>query len=92
MKALLYPGVGSENPIEVEPKNGKTFELRELQDLVNGMIEVASLSHGEIMIMNEEGTLFNLPVNYQATVLFNAKVGPGTILGPALVCKSEMVP
>jgi len=92
MKALLYPGSGSENPIEVEPKKGGTFELRELQDLVNGMIEVISLNHGEIMIVNEEGSLFGLPVNQQATALFNAKVGPGKIVGPALICKSEMVP
>ncbi len=45
----------------IEPKNGKTFSLEELQKAVNGYIQIISISKGKyagkLMVVDEEGLL-----------------------------------
>lgn len=53
---------------EVYPANGRDFQLRELQHIVGGHIEIIQASDG-IMVVNEEGKLQGLPRNEQATAL-----------------------
>ena len=78
--------------LEVIPKNGTDFSLEELQCFVGGYIELVNLNDDEIMIVNEEGKLDNLPYNQKATEHLLAKVnGFDVIVGDALVCKRKEV-
>lgn len=51
----------------VRPRNGKIFELEELQAVVGGYIEGVRLKDGRTMYVNEEGVIRNLPINGAAT-------------------------
>ena len=55
--------------VNVVPKNGKTFSLKELQELVGGNIELLVLPTGKEMYLNEDGKSLGLPVNSKATKL-----------------------
>ena len=79
---------------EVEPRNGEYFSLQELNNIVNGYIEIVRFRDGRIMIVNEEGCYLNLAENMTATELALANSGisrDDTILGNALVCPMTMV-
>ena len=52
---------------------------------MGGYIEVLTLNGNEIMVVNEEGKINNLPLNLQATELFGLDV----IVGDVLVCKDS---
>ena len=43
--------------------------LKELQDEVGGFIELLPLEDGSQMIMDEEGTFKNKPLNYTASLM-----------------------
>lgn len=55
----------------IAPKNGKKFELEELQELVGGYIQVIRLNNkdNQCMIVNENGKLYNLEHNAEASVI-----------------------
>lgn len=53
----------------ITPKNGKKFELEELQEYVGGYIQVIRLSESQSMIVNENGKLYNLEHNAEASVI-----------------------
>lgn len=72
---------------ETRPKNGKDFQLEELRDIVGGYIEIVHLPDEKIMVVNEEGKLYHLPVNIQATHLYGYEV----IVGDVLVCDKNQV-
>lgn len=55
--------------IQVTPKDGKVFSLKELQKIVNGYIEFVYLPDNQIMVINEEGKLEKLPLNEVATLI-----------------------
>ena len=82
--------------IATEPANGNDFQLSELRSVVGGYIEVVTLRDGLMMVVNEEGKLQNLPVNYNATtVLQNMAVNEGDkndyVCGDALVCERHQI-
>lgn len=86
---LVFPNGDTKN---VNPKNGTDFSLEELQGFVGGHIEIVRLGHGEIMVVNEEGKLQNLPVNETATIFYRFKRGINdNIVGTVLVCHTSMV-
>jgi hypothetical protein len=67
MKALRISTVGDIEVIDIENK------LEVIQDLVGGYIEYVNLSQdGVDMIVNEEGKIYNLDYNLQATLLYRA--------------------
>lgn len=71
---------------QVAPKNGRFFELEELQELVGGYIENVYLDDGRIMVVNEEGKFYGLPLNKKATDLADAVILPwDEIVGDAVV-------
>lgn len=72
---------------EITPKNGTDFSLKELRDVVKGYIEIVNLPDGRIMVVNEEGKLYGLPINQQATNLYGYEI----IVGDVLVCKRNEV-
>ena len=86
---LIFPNGDTKN---VNPKNGTDFSLEELQGFVGGHIEIVRVGRGEIMVVNEEGKLQNLPCNDLATTFFRFKVGSDDYLvGNVLVCHTSMV-
>lgn len=77
---------------ETQPKNGSTFELEELQEVVGGYIELVRLNDGRIIIVNEDGLSLNLPVNIEATnILRRDHSTTQYIVGNAIVCDADMV-
>ena len=54
-----------------EPKTktitDKKPTLKEMQEFVGGYIEVVYAPNGDHIILNEEGKLAGLPINYEAT-------------------------
>ena len=61
---------------EIQPANGTDFQLSELQAIVGAgappgchWIEIVHTKDGRIMVINEEGKLYGLPRNAQATAL-----------------------
>ena len=88
MAEIIYPNGES---LPFEPKDGKEFSLKELQDAVGGLIEVVSLSNGKLMIINEEGKFKNLESNHVATELFTpeSRIFPDHIVGNAIVMERE---
>jgi hypothetical protein len=80
--------------INVSPKNGKVFELEEMQAVVshtdkNGVehhwIEAHILRDGRYLICNEEGKLIGCDINVKASQLFRHSYHD-TIVGDVLVC------
>ena len=86
---IVYPDKDSE---DYTPKNGKTFALTEMQEIVGGYIEVIRLNDGRLIIVNEEGLLQGLPVNIEATnILRRDHSTTQYIVGNAIVCDSDMI-
>ncbi len=74
------------------PKNGKTFQLEEMQGIVGGYIETIRLLDGRVMVLNEEGKLKGLPVNHMATSVAGASIFTHDVLvGDVLVCESKEI-
>ncbi len=81
MAVILYTdGTGK----EVQPENGKYFEVEELVQIVEGPVQMIPLGDGRIMTFNEEGGpdaeagREGLPPNEEATKLagFPSNEGP----------------
>lgn len=75
--------------INVTPKNeGKPFTLEELKEYVGGWIECIYLNKHQVMVINEEGKLLNLPYNTIATEAYRLAFQPTNdfIVGDALIC------
>ena len=74
------------------PKNGKTFELDELQGIVGGWIEIVRLKDGRIIVIDEEGKSKDKAVNIPATnIMRRDHYTTDYIVGTAIVCDSDMV-
>lgn len=91
--ATLLKANGSSK--EVQPINGKSFSLAELQGFVGGYIEIAQVYslpsniRGTILVVNEEGKLKHLTLNIEATRLHGVPNDP--IVGDALLCSNHEV-
>ena len=75
---------------QIEPFNGKSFTLEELQQQVGGYIQVLSMTvkrRKAIMVMNEDGLLRNLPKNAVASSFWGER--GHTIVGTVVVCPSK---
>ena len=62
----------------------KDNSLKQMQDAVGGYIELVRLADDDVMIVNEEGLIFGLPVNEHAS-----KLAGQTIVGNVLTCKRK---
>jgi len=83
---IIYP---NGETLDFEFK-GKKPSLEELQGAVDGLIEVAYLTDGKLMIINEEGKINNLEPNHVATDLAFPN-GGDVIAGNAVVMPREMM-
>lgn len=88
-KAKLYKNDGT--ILEVVPSNGTDFQIKELQEMVGGYIEIVSAGKGKIMVIDDEGKLKGKPINEAATMIFMQAGFHDAIVGDALVCDDEMV-
>ena len=83
MASFLYTPEPDEQIVIVKPR-GEYWLLKELQELVGGYIEVVRTIDGRFMVINEKGKLHRLPLNKQATRVYqHGLVDP--IVGPALI-------
>ena len=84
-------------PIEVNPKNGKSFKLAELYTLLDcDTIEVIPLDGTLILIVDEEGKFKKAPVlNMAASQMwykcFPQMRGQDVIVGKALLCHTRQL-
>ena len=80
--------------IQTSPANGKDYALKEMQDIVNGYIEIIYSPDGnEIMVLNEEGLLIDgMEKNEVATAkAWTWGYVGNTIMGDVLICNSKHV-
>ena len=90
MKDIIYKANGE--VIETSPKNGTYYTLEELKEIVGGYIEIVRLNKNEIMVVNEDGKLNNLPYNKKATGLLRLRTNTDDfIVGDALVCDKDRI-
>ena len=74
------------------PKNGKTFGLTEMQEIIGGYIEPIRLNDGRMIIVDEDGKSKNKAVNIPATnILRRDHFTTDYIVGTAIVCDDDMV-
>lgn len=75
-----------------EPKNGKTFGLTEMQEIVGGYIEPIRLNDGRMIIVDEDGKSKGKAVNIPATnILRRDHFTTDYIVGTAIVCDADMI-
>ena len=90
MKRQAYILKTDGSKVPCSPKNGRDFHLEELKDAIGGgWIEIVYLKQRLLMVIDEEGKLKQLPLNYAATKLYNNS--SDVIVGDALVCSSSMI-
>ena len=85
----------SEFKIIDDEKN--TPDLKGAQEFVGGMVECVTFPNGDLLIINEEGKLMNLPLNPEATLLWkmtfdNDNYVTGRkdfVVGPAIYIKKH---
>ena len=74
------------------PKNGKTFALTEMQEIVGGYIEPIRLNDGRVIIVDEDGKSKGKAVNIPATnILRRDHYTTDYIVGTAIVCDADMI-
>ena len=80
--------------VEVSPKNGSDFSLSELSEIVGGYIEIIhTLDRKNIIVLNEEGKILQLPINKKATEIAygNNNMINDFIVGDVLLADLEQV-
>jgi hypothetical protein len=68
----------------------RDIELEEMQKLVGGLIEIATLENGDTLVFDEEGKLKEKPINEEATKLYrdgSLFINDDFIVGDAIVVK-----
>ena len=74
------------------PKNGKTFALTEMQEIIGGYVEPIRLNDGRMIIVDEEGKSKDKAVNIPATnILRRDHYTTDYIVGTAIVCDADMI-
>lgn len=74
------------------PKNGRTFALTEMQEIIGGYIEPIRLNDGRMIIVDEDGKSKDKAVNIPATnILRRDHFTTDYIVGTAIVCDADMV-
>ena len=74
------------------PKNGKTFALTEMQEIIGGYVEPIRLNDGRMILVDEEGKSKGKAVNIPATnILRRDHYTTDYIVGTAIVCDVDLV-
>lgn len=77
----------------VSPRNGRAFELDELNKFVGGHFEVIRTAGNidALLVVNEDGYMLRLPFNRVATKLLKETGRAGDIVGNCLLCLSTQI-
>ena len=74
------------------PKNGKTFALTEMQEIIGGYFEPLRLNDGRVIIVDKDGKSKDKAVNIPATnILRRDHYTTDYIVGTAIVCDADMI-
>lgn len=74
------------------PKNGKTFGLTEMQEIIGGYVEPIRLNDGRMIIVDEDGKSKGKAVNIPATnILRRDHFTTDYIVGTDIVCDADMI-
>ena len=65
--------------LKIVREGDKKPSLEEMQAFVGGRIEIVRLSDGDHLVINEEGLLDGLPVNFDATAVWWCDVGDDVV-------------
>ena len=87
--ATLIKSTGEE--LTVSPAKGKYFTLKELQNYVGGYFETLPVATTQLMVVNEEGKLINLPINKRATDIALENCILDIIVGDVLICLTNEI-
>ena len=68
---------------------------KKVSEFVGGMVECITFPNGDLLLINEEGKIFNLPLNPEATALWRATFDNDNyitgrkdfVVGPAILIK-----
>ena len=93
-RALLYKTDFSVE--EIQPANGRHFELEEMQAYVGGFIEIIPLDdeslEDKLLVVHEEGKLIGLPVNFLATLEWMRYYrDTDYVSGDAIICHPKFI-
>ena len=86
--ATLIKSNGEET--NILPQNKTDFKLDELQNYVGGLIQIVKTKDGRTMVINEEGKINELPINYKATEMYKYNVFD-FIVGDVLICNENEI-
>ena len=72
-------------------------KYKAVSDFVGGMVECVQFPNGDLLLLNEEGKLLNLPLNPEATALWRATFTKDKylfghddfVVGPAILIKAK---
>ena len=72
-------------------------KYKEVSKFVGGMVECITFPNGDLLLINEEGKLINLPLNPEATALWRATFTKDKylfgyddfVVGPAILIKKD---
>ena len=72
-------------------------KYKEVSKFVGGMVECITFPNGDLLLINEEGKLINLPLNPEATALWRATFDNDNyimgrkdfVVGPAMLIKKQ---
>lgn len=73
---------------DYKAQNGKWFTLKEIQDVVGGVITGIYYDDGRVMYVNDDGITLGLPMNQLATQLLPPAYAPfvfTVVLGNAII-------
>ena len=70
---------------------------KKVSEFVGGMVECITFPNGDLLLINEEGKLINLPLNPEATALWRATFTKDKylfghddyVVGPAILIKAK---
>lgn len=88
MQSIIITADGLQK--KVDPANGKEFSLKELNEIVDGYIEILHIGD-KLLVCNEEGKLQNLSYNAIATRIINAVGIKDYIVGNVLFCDKDKI-
>ena len=85
----------SEFKIIADKKDEPKYE--EVSKFVGGMVECITFPNGDLLLINEEGKLINLPLNPEATALWRSTFTADKyvfghddfVVGPAILIKAK---
>ena len=84
---LYYPN----GKFETRTFEGSMVTLKELQECVDGYIEIIYLENNYLLVVNEEGKMNNLPFNFCATNLAMTNQNGDYVVGNALLIDRKYV-